>query len=93
MRTPEEINKEIKKLVALQAVVVPRNVFGESNIHKLQAAIDALNDRMSEDQAYDLEASEEWGEAERENAVDAIQWMDGESNDPVSEAGWPLKKA
>jgi hypothetical protein len=92
MRTKKEINEEIEKLEALSLKVVPMTSFGDSNIKKLRAAIDALKDRMSEDQAYDLEANEEWEERERENAIEAIEWMNGESNDPVSESGWPLKK-
>lgn len=90
-KTAKQIEEEIQKLEDLKTKVVPKTVFGDDNVKAIQAAIRALKEEMSEDQAYDLEDEEEFNERERENAVEAILWRD-DGDEAVSESGWPLKK-
>ena len=88
-KTQKEIDAEIKWLTENRNKVPPMTVFHESNTAAIDAQIEALKKDMTEDEAYDKEASGDWSERERENAIEAINWRDGDTeNAPSSQDGW-----
>jgi ArsR family metal-binding transcriptional regulator len=88
MRTNDEINAEIAALKELKPRVRRTTAFGDDNHAAIDAQIQALTDRMDEDGLYDSWPEEEGDECrERDCARDAVDWMNGESDERPSE-GW-----
>lgn len=86
MKTKTEIDSEINKLETMKPKVRKMTAFGDNNHDAIRAQIDALKDGIDENEAYQLENDGEWTEQERENAVEAILWRDGDGDCPSD--GW-----
>jgi len=101
MKTQQEIDQQIKDLEDLKLKMVPRTGFGDDNITAVEAQIKALRDEFDEDDCY-----EEWPDVEdddddslteinrrfRDQALEAVSWMHGESEQDDLCDDWPLKK-
>jgi hypothetical protein len=89
MRTVEEIGKAIKKLKELETTVIPRSTFGDDNVAAVQAQRKVLEQNLDED---DIDAT--WPEEDdsyvRDEAMDALRWLDGEISDEDA-FDWPVK--
>jgi hypothetical protein len=86
MQRPNEtqIMTMIERLTELKDKVRDRTFFGDSNKEAIEAQIDVLECRYSEDDIW-----ENWGDNDhlRENAQYARDWLDGEDGDNVEVEG------
>lgn len=98
MLSKKVIDAEIKKLVKLRPQIVPRSMFGEDNIAKIDVCLKVLRNNLAEDQICDEWNPDEAPEVETKNqylqsiAMDTRRWMDGEEEIEAPSEGWPLKK-
>lgn len=97
--TTKQIDAEVEKLKEMRSKIPPRNFFGENNLLKIDAEIEALEKRMDEQQVYDRfgadETADEFQESDLEpqhSAIYAIQWMNGEEKESPSDGWKPLIK-
>ncbi len=87
-RSKEEVSKEIEALKGLRDKIVPRSFFGDDNLARLESTISALENDLTEDQAYGR-----YDEQVVFSALDAIRWKNGEAIDGGRPSeGWPLKE-
>lgn len=90
MRTPEEVQVEVGKLIALKPKVRNFTFFGDNNRNAIQAQIDVLKDGMDEGDIYDMgseDADGEWTQHEVDSALEARRWLD-EEEDEAPSVGW-----
>jgi hypothetical protein len=88
-KTNKQIADEIAELKRLRPLIPKLTMFGERNLDAIDAQIEALADEFDESDCYNLYDLNEWTQRELENALDAIQWRDGESDDqPSGKDGW-----
>lgn len=87
-KTKEEIKKQIKALKSVRPNIVPRSAFGDNNIARLDAQVKVLEENMDEDEIWD-----KWSDMDiAQCAIDALQWMEGDSEIDDLAEDWPLKK-
>jgi hypothetical protein len=88
-KTPDEIKAEVAKLREMKPRVRHRTSFGDDNWAAIDAQIKVLEEGMDEDEIYD-----EWPEGERDmherdSALEALAWKNGEeTEDETPSAGW-----
>lgn len=94
MKTPsaEEIDAEIKTLREMKPTVLRSSAFGDNHHDAIDCQITVLEKRMTESAIYDrnegaAEDEEFYADNERDAALDACRWMNGESDEKPSE-GW-----
>lgn len=92
MRTEKEIQDEITALRELKPRVPYESMFGDNNHNAIEAQIETLESDLVEDDIYEKLENEEWLQNEESAALDARQWMDGDSEDKPSESWKPLAK-
>lgn len=90
--TPEQIDAEIKALREMKPRVRQRSAFGDNHHDAIECQITVLEKRMTESAIYDrnegaAEDEEFYAENERDAALDACRWMNGEEKTKPSE-GW-----
>jgi len=101
--TKKQIEAEIKKLSEMKPNVKRTSIFGDNHHDAIDAQIEVLKNRLTEDEVYDrfpsmeeLEDRANHGEEVDDegypsNVIDeaiyAAQWLAGESEDKISD-GW-----
>lgn len=85
--TRQEIIDVIAKLKGLKLKVTQYTFFGDSNRKAIQAQIDVLNDGMDEDAIYERWDEGESDSYERNHALQALQWMNGEPIEDSEDEG------
>ena len=86
-KSESEISTEIAELLRIRDAVRKTSFFGENNRHAIDAQIAVLKSRMIEDEVHErfgseaFEDADEYCEHDFSNAMDALQWMQGESSD------------
>lgn len=89
MKTDDEIQAEITALQDIRPRVRPRSAFGDDNIAKLDAQVAVLQNHLDTRKIYDtFEHDDEALMA----ALDARQWLDGESDIEHLAEDWPLRE-
>lgn len=92
MRTDEEIQSEIALLQKLKPSVPKVTAFGDDNHNSIDAQIDVLTNKMSEDRIYEIYGDEEdldFSEHTLNSALDAFMWMT-EENDESTSSEWEV---
>jgi hypothetical protein len=92
MKTEEEINAEIEALRAIKPTVRQKSLFGNNHHDAIDAQIEALSKRMSEDEVWDkhdnaVEDEPFNADNELDQALVAIRWMNDKEDERPSE-GW-----
>ena len=85
-----EIKAEIAALKAVKPRIPPSSSFGDDNIAQIDAQLDVLENRMSEDDIYgtfDPENNPDSSQHALDGALDALRWMEGEEGESPS-SGW-----
>ena len=90
MKTQKEITKQIKALKAIRPKVRPRSAFGTDNIAQLDAQVDVLENDLDNNEIYEKYDHSGIDEETLMGALDARQWMEGESDIENLAEGWPL---
>lgn len=88
--TDKQISKEIEALKALKQTVLQYSIFGDDYHERLDAQIAVLEERLSEDQAFDRFGDSENPGATVDivcDAAEAARWLTGEEENPPSD-GW-----
>jgi hypothetical protein len=92
MKTQKEIDDEIKALKTVRPKIKPRSSFGDDNLAAVDAQIEVLEQDLDSDEIYDAYEDYEGDEYILGVALDARQWIDGESEYDSLATGWPLKE-
>jgi hypothetical protein len=81
--TPQQVTTEIARLRELRDKVPARTFFGDSNVAAIDAQIEVLTSKWSENAIYDR-----WDDDERllEVALEARHWLDRDVEPPSD--GW-----
>lgn len=79
--TPAEIDAEIQALEELKGAIPEKNFFGDSNVAAIEADIDVLDGRLTDDDVYDKYGDNDYV---MDSALGAASWLAGEydSGDP-----------
>lgn len=83
-KTYLEVKREVEEV---QLEVPHYTMFNDDNWAAIGAQIDALRDDMSEDDVCDLYDSGDLTDHERDNALEAIAWRDGDYDEWEAEDG------
>lgn len=88
MKTPtaEEIVAEAATLKKMKPTVLKSSAFGDNHHNAIDAQIEALEMRKSEEEIYDELADE--ADNVRDAALEAVRWMEGESEDGAPSDNW-----
>jgi len=89
-KTSKQIKALVKKLKALRPKIRPYSMFGGDNIAQLDAMVDVLENELDNDEIFDKYDRDEFAEETLEAALEAKQWMDGDSDEDLAD-GWPMK--
>lgn len=90
--TPTEIIAEAKILDTIKPKVPQHSAFGEDNRAAIDAQIKVLEGRMDLNDIYQKEDDMEWGRHEVESAREALDWMEGDSEDKPSDGWMPISR-
>jgi len=82
--TEKQITKEIEVLKKLKPRVRRRTAFGDDNHAAIDTQLAVLEGRMDTDAIYDCE---DYNEHQRDAALEARRWLDGEEESSLV-AGW-----
>lgn len=97
MPTEKQIKAEIAALTEARGYVPERTMFGEDNIEAIDASIEVLTERLTEDEVMERSGNEDeeddskWSQHTGDIARDAAQWLAGEETERPSE-GWKIFK-
>lgn len=91
--TAKQIQAEIKALKEIRPMIPSRTFFGDNNWDAIDAQIDVLENNIHEDTIWNRCDEEEpdlgeWKEHERDCALDARRWMDGEEPEARPSKNW-----
>jgi len=90
-KTQKEVEAEIKALQEIRPKVRPRSAFGTDNIQQLDAQIKVLEEDLENDEIYNEFDHSGIDEETLMAALDARQWIDGESGEENLHSGYPMK--
>lgn len=88
-RTDAEVLAAINRLEAITRKRSFRKVthFGDDNVSAIEAQIEVLQERLTEDDVMDREDREDFTEHQASSARDAANWLAGDDDsDPIK--GW-----
>ena len=83
--TQKEIQAEIETLRKMKPTVRDITYFGDSNHDAIDAQIEVLSGEVDEDEIDDKVEDGEWAEHVYASARNAVDWMNGDSDDVPSE--------
>ena len=92
--TEKQIDEEIAKLKTMKPTVLRQSMFGDDHHEAIDAQIEVLTERMSEDEIYDkypsVEENEFDGVADNisSSAHEAAMWMEGYDEDGSPSEQW-----
>ena len=92
-KTTDEVSAEISTLEAMKLNVRPFSWFGDYNHAAIDAQLEVLRERMSEDavyEAYGDETADEFDQHLLDSAHHAYLWMSGENDNSPSSDWKPL---
>ena len=89
-KTEKEIKKEIKALKAIRPKVRPFSAFGDDNLAQLDAQVVVLEEDLDNNEIYDRYDHSGISEEIISAALEARNWIDGESEDESLAEGMPL---
>jgi len=84
--TAEEIVAEVATLKTMKPTVLKSSAFGDNHHNAIDAQVEALEMRKGEDEIYDELADE--ADNVRDAALEAVRWMEGESEDGAPSENW-----
>jgi hypothetical protein len=94
-RTSEEIAKEVERLREIRKNTPKKSFFGDDNHAEIDAVIEALEKRMTAEEAerklYQDESAEEFEDGDNDlyhTVCSAIRWMNGDKHEVAYSAGW-----
>jgi hypothetical protein len=88
-KTPDEVKAEIAKLREMKPTVRHHTAFGGDNWAAIDAQIKVLEEGMDADKIWDEWPDDERDMHERDSALEALAWKDGEeTEDETPSAGW-----
>ena len=90
--TPTEIIAEAKILDTIRPKVPQYSAFNDDNHAAINAQIEVLENRMDLSDIDWKDDTQEWSRHEVESAREALDWMDGETEDKPSDGWMPLIK-
>ncbi len=85
--TLTEQQAEVEALKKMKPKVRHRTASGDDNRAAIEAQIEVIEKRMTDDQIYDKLDEEEWNETLVDSANDARNWLTGDEPEPPSK-GW-----
>jgi len=88
-RTEAEIQTQIEELTAIKLKPTFRRttLFGDNNVEAIEAQIEVLEERLTDDDVTDRQDMEDFSEHAANSALDAANWLAGVDEDtPVK--GW-----
>lgn len=91
-KTQKEVEEQIATLKEIRPKVRPHSTFGTSNLAQLDAQVDVLENLLDTDEIHDRYDRCGTEEETLSAALDARQWIDGESEEDDLATGWPLLK-
>lgn len=92
MKTQEEVARQITALKEVRPKVRPHSVFGTSNLAQLDAQVDVLENLLDNDDIHDQYDRSGTEEETLSAALEARQWIEGESEEDDLATGYPLLK-
>jgi len=90
--TPTEIIAEAKILETIKLKVPSPGKFGGDNHAAIDAQIQVLEELMDINDIDEKNDNEEWSNHVTDSAREALDWMDGDSEDKPSDGWMPLIK-
>jgi len=84
----EEVQAEVKKLQEIKPKVRKTSAFGDDHHAAIDAQIDCLERKYDLDDTYDFEEEGDWAENVASAAREAIDWMNGESDEGTPSSQW-----
>jgi hypothetical protein len=90
--TPKQIEAEIARLTDLNHKVPSTTAFGDSNFLAIEAQIEVLVNDFREEDVYAKQQDDDWNEYVAHSAIEAVQWLDGDTATPPSKDWEPLAK-
>lgn len=78
MKTQKEINKQIRWLIDNKTKIPESSIFGDDNWACIDAIIEVLEKKMSLEEVYEKNDSQEWTDNQTSGASDASDWLNGE---------------
>ena len=92
MKTSEEIKKEIEALKAVRPKVREFRVFGDNNLDDLDAQLDVLENCLDSEEIYEKYDHSGASESVLEGALEAWNWVCGDSGSDSLAEDMPLKE-
>ncbi|HUW45774.1 MAG TPA: hypothetical protein VMW50_08260 [Dehalococcoidia bacterium] len=92
MKTPAEIKIQIEALKKVRPKVRPYSVFGTDNLVQLDAQIDVLENNLDSTDIFDKYGHSGIDEEVVPAALEARQWIDGDSEFDDLASGYPLEE-
>jgi hypothetical protein len=86
--TQQQVDEEIIKLKQLKPKVRQMTAFGDDNHAAIDIQIEVLNGSLDEDDIYQQHDDEDITEHEKDNALEAISWLEGEGESASLAAEW-----
>lgn len=87
-KTQEEINRQIEGLKKMKITLPEFSAFGDKNWEKIDAQLDVLEGKKEPNDFYEDESAEEYQDGDNDiynAAVEAEEWMDGNSDEDLFE--------
>lgn len=88
MRSRIEIDTEIKALEEMKPRVRRTTYFGDDNHAAIEAQLEVLRGNVDEDEIQDKFDDGEWTEHERDNAQQAVDWMEEYTDEGSPSENW-----
>lgn len=86
MRSKAEIDAEIKTLIEMKPRVIHRSAFGDDHHRAIDVIVHVLTERMDQDEIDEnYSESNEDADPDRAAANEALEWMEGDADDPPSD--------
>lgn len=88
MRTQKEIQAEIKKLEEMEPRVRRFTAFGDDNHAAIDAQLEVLKGDVEGEEFEDKIESGEWTEHDRDNAQQALDWLEERPEQHAPSEDW-----
>lgn len=92
MKSQKEIDEQITRLKEIKPKVRPYSAFGTDNLAQLDAQVTVLEKNLDNDEIYDRYDRAGLDEETLMGALEARNWLNGESEYDDLAEDWPLIK-
>lgn len=85
---------EVENLKSLKDRIRPKTAFGDDNVAGVEAQITVLEELMDEADVWENSDNEDeggdgdWDSSVVDHALEAVRWLEGESEDGAPSVGW-----